>query len=452
MDRIGRIGSRLVLLVAMALAWGSQPRADDGRRIALVIGNAAYEHAATLANPHRDAQAVAAALRRVGFTTVEVRQDVSRTAFLRALQAFAGEARTAELALVFYAGHGIEVAGRNFLIPTDARLATDNDVEFEAVPLDLVLHAVEGAKRLRLVLLDACRDNPFLANMAVASGRGRSIGRGLGRVEPPADTLVAYSAKDGQVAQDGTGANSPYTTALLQHIETPGLEIQFLFRKVRDGVLTATGNQQEPYVYGSLGGEPYFLSPPAGAPAVSQDFGFELAFWQSLEQSRDANEYQEYLRQFPNGTFALLARNRLRELQGTARPAETVIDQRMPAPSAPAAVARPAPAPRQKPPASTMFNPAGSASSAESRRCANILARSQLGEPLSAASIALCGTAGHDPGEPLLPHRRTGAHRLAERLQHASARSSNLRCKPTARSDCRFRATSGGSANAGAVF
>ena len=160
------------------------------------------------------------------------------------------------------------MAGRNFLIPTDARLATDNDVEFEAVPLDLVLHAVEGAKRLRLVLLDACRDNPFLANMAVASGRGRSIGRGLGRIEPPADTLVAYSAKDGQVAQDGTGANSPYTTALLQHIETPGLEIQFLFRKVRDGVLTATGNQQEPYVYGSLGGEPYFLSPPDGAPAV----------------------------------------------------------------------------------------------------------------------------------------------------------------------------------------
>jgi hypothetical protein len=351
MHRQGWIAYQLILLLALASAWGGRPHAEEGRRIALVIGNAAYEHAATLGNPHHDAQAVAAALRRLGFSEVALRLDLGRAAFRQALQAFAGEARTAELALVFFAGHGLELGGRNFLIPIDARLATDNDVEFEAVPLDLVLHAVEGSRRLRLVLLDACRDNPFVQTMAIASGRGRSIGRGLARIEPPADTLVAYAAKDGQVAQDGSGANSPYTTALLQQIETPGLEIQFLFRKVRDAVLAATGNQQEPYVYGSLGGEPYYLSPVPAAPAGGQDAEIELAFWRSLDQSRNPDEFREYLRRFPDGTFALLARNRIEELEDVR--------------------------------------------AAASRRCAAILARAQLGEPLSAANLALlrdCGT------------------------------------------------------------
>jgi hypothetical protein len=383
MHRQGWTAFGLIMLLALALAWGGRAHADERLRIALVIGNAAYEHSPALANPRNDAQAVAAALRRVGFTRVELRQDLGRAAFLQALQAFAREARTAELALVFFAGHGLELAGRNFLIPTDARLATDDDVEFEAVPLDLVLHAVEGSRRLRLVLLDACRDNPFVAKMAVTAGRGRSIGRGLARIEPPADTLVAYAAKDGQVAQDGAGANSPYTTALLQQIETPGLEIQFLFRKVRDAVLAATGNQQEPYVYGSLGGEPYYLKPGQGAPADVQDAEIELAFWRSLEQSRDPDEYREYLRRFPDGTFALLARNRLEELEVPAGTGEAAIEAPRPVPAPPAA-ARADEAPG-----------IGPRESAESRRCASILARAQLGEPLSAASLALlrdCGS------------------------------------------------------------
>ena len=390
----GWIACWLVLFLALAVAWGGRSKADEGRRIALVIGNAAYEHAATLANPHNDAQAIAAALRRVGFTKVEVRQDIGRAAFIQVLQAFAGEARTAELALVFYAGHGLELAGRNFLIPTDAKLATDNDVEFEAVPLDLVLHAVEGSRRLRLVLLDACRDNPFVQKMTIASGSGRSIGRGLGRIEPPADTLVAYSAKDGQVAQDGYGANSPYTTALLQQIETPGLEIQFLFRKVRDSVLAATGNQQEPYVYGSLGGEPYYLSPTDRVPVANQSAEIELAFWRSLEQSRDPDEYREYLRRFPDGTFALLARNRLRDFQRPASPAETAIEEPMEPPSPPAASPRPGIAPPPETSGIKDVQSIGSTNAAESRRCANILARSQLGEPLSDANRALLRACG----------------------------------------------------------
>jgi hypothetical protein len=198
---------------------------------------------------------------------------------------------------------------------------------------------------------------------------------------------VAYAAKDGQVAEDGLGANSPYTTALLQHLETPGLEIQYLFRKVRDAVLAATGNKQEPYIYGSLGGEPYYLVPQELAPGVNQNMEIELAFWRSLEQSRDADDFEEYLRQFPNGTFAFLARKRLRDLQVPTGP-----------PEAPTS----GPSGQQAPPISPPFParksiedvagrearlPQGSASRSESRQCTNILARSQLGEPLSDADL-----------------------------------------------------------------
>jgi hypothetical protein len=286
---------------------------------------------------------------------------------LDALQAFTREARAADVALVYYAGHGIEVGGRNFLIPTDARLATDDDVEFEAVPLDLVLRAVEGAKRLRLVMLDACRDNPFATRMVVA-GRGRSVGRGLSRVEPPGDMLVAYAARDGQVASDGDGGgNSPYAAAILQHLETPGLEIQFLFRKVRDAVMAATGNSQQPHVYGSLGGDPFYLVPPlaptpepaALAPPVAaggSERDFELAFWRSVEQSGARGDLEEYLRQFPAGVFAGLARNRLAALPEPG-----------PAPGPPAPATAAASGPRVEPaPTSSAPAPAGAtAASAE---------------------------------------------------------------------------------------
>ena len=138
--------------------------------------------------------------------------------------------------MVFYAGHGIEVDKRNFLIPVDARLLSDADVEFETVPLDLLSRAVERAKGLRLIILDACRDNPFAVAMQ-RSGATRSIGRGLASVEPSGETLVAYAAKEGTVAADGEGRNSPYTTALLAHLEEPGLEVGLMFRKVRDAVV-----------------------------------------------------------------------------------------------------------------------------------------------------------------------------------------------------------------------
>jgi uncharacterized caspase-like protein len=233
-------------------------RVPAEKRVALVIGNSDYAAVARLSNPRRDADAVAASLRRIGFRTVTLEADLSRDKLVRALRAFQDEAETADWAMIYYAGHGIEVGGVNYLVPIDARLKDDRDVQDEAVPLDRLLSAIEGAKKLRLVVLDACRDNPFVAQMRRSVGT-RSIGRGLARIEPEGGTLVAYAAKHGQVALDGDGANSPFVGALVRHLQTPGLEINKLFRLVRDDVMAATGRKQEPFVYGSLPGEDFFF-------------------------------------------------------------------------------------------------------------------------------------------------------------------------------------------------
>ena len=313
---------RNLVLLAAAAALGLQLLATQtwaGQRVALVIGNGAYAHAPVLANPLNDANDIGATLDRLGFevTTLE---NAEYDAMRLGLRAFTRSASTAEIALVFYAGHGIEVDKRNFLIPVDASLLSDREVEFETVSLDLVSRAVEGASGLGLVILDACRDNPFAAAMQ-RSGATRSIGRGLARVEPAGETLVAYAAKGGSVAADGVGRNSPYSTALLAHLEEPGLEVGLMFRKVRDAVLAATGRQQEPFVYGSLSSKGFYLSaPPAAvtpAPGVeAEDIANsdEQLFWASVRGSRDPADLNAYLEQFPDGVFAALARNRIERL------------------------------------------------------------------------------------------------------------------------------------------
>jgi tetratricopeptide (TPR) repeat protein len=234
------------------------------KRIALVIGNSTYRNAPALPNARRDADAIASALRGVGFQTVTLQNDLSKDKLGDALRAFARQAEQADWALIYYAGHGIEMSGTNYLIPVDARLETDRDVQFEALPLDQVMSSVEGAHKLRIILLDACRENPFARQMrrTVAS---RTIGRGLARIEPDGGTLVAYAAKHGEVALDGEGENSPFVTAFVRHIATPGVEINKLFRLVRDDVLAATGRRQEPFVYGSLPGEDFYFNPPLAA-------------------------------------------------------------------------------------------------------------------------------------------------------------------------------------------
>ena len=329
--------SRTTFVAAMAavlcLAWGGASPAFAAQRVALVIGNATYAHVPALANPLNDAADIGGALDRLGFAVTRL-ENADRASLWRGLQEFALAASASEIAVVFYAGHGIEVDQRNFLVPVDARLASDQDVEFEAVPLELVSRAVERASGLRLVILDACRENPFAVQMQRA-GATRSIGRGLARVEPSGETLVAYAAKEGTVASDGVGRNSPYSEALLGHLEEPGLEVGLMFRKVRDAVVGLTGGRQEPFVYGSLSSRGVYLaagpepepspvaqSPVAETPRVTATNHREDRYWDSVKDSPDPADLEAYLERYPSGTYETLARNRLKRLQDKSTDAE----------------------------------------------------------------------------------------------------------------------------------
>ena len=220
--------------------------AQGAQRVALVIGNASYANVPELANPLNDAADVGDAFERLGYSVTRL-EDVGRAQMRDGLKEFSRAAAAAEVAIVFYAGHGIEVDGSNFLVPVDAALANDMDVEWEAIPLELVSRSVERASGLRLIVLDACRDNPFAAKMR-RSGATRSVGRGLARMQlAHQGLLVAYAAAEGDVASDGSGRNSPYSEALLEHLETPGLEVRVLFGRVRDSVMATTKNGQQPY-------------------------------------------------------------------------------------------------------------------------------------------------------------------------------------------------------------
>jgi tetratricopeptide (TPR) repeat protein len=235
------------------------PGTVTDHRIALVIGNSAYENVPALANPARDAAFVADTLKRTGFESVTVQTNLRKDALITALRSFAARADNADWAVVYYAGHGMEVRGINYLIPIDAKIAADRDIGFEAVPLEQVLNAAERARKLRLVILDACRDNPFASQMKrTLSVASRSVTRGLAAVEPDAGTLVVYAAKDGETAIDGEGSNSPFALAFVKNLQTPGLEVRRLFDFVRDDVMEATGRKQQPFSYGSISGKQDF--------------------------------------------------------------------------------------------------------------------------------------------------------------------------------------------------
>ncbi|MCK1738516.1 caspase family protein [Bradyrhizobium sp. 138] len=298
------------LLLAASLSFGADP-ALAGNRVALVLANSAYQHAPSLANPVNDGVVMAKTLKEAGFDVVDYRHDLSALETRRVLRDFADVTRTADIAVVYYAGHGIEVEGSNYLIPVDAKLERDTDVYDEALSLDRVLVAVEPAKQLRLVILDACRDNPFGKRMkrTVAS---RGIGRGLAQVEPTSpNTLIAYSAKAGFTAQDGDGANSPFTVALSRHLTTPGLDVRRAFGFVRDDVLKSTGNKQEPFVYGSLGGEDVPLVPvkvaAAAAPAQNSQADIRRDYELALQLGNKA-AWDAFLAQHPDGFYANLAK------------------------------------------------------------------------------------------------------------------------------------------------
>jgi hypothetical protein len=297
----------LVLSAAILALSHSDALAD--KRVALVIGNSAYQNVARLANPASDAAAMAETFRGANFDIVESHADLSATEMRRTLRDFADKARDADVAVIYFAGHGIEVDGTNYLIPVDAVLERDTDVYDETFALDRVLIAVEPAKRLRLVILDACRDNPFSKKMKRTSA-SRSIERGLARIEPSgSNTMIAFAAKAGSTAMDGD-KNSPFAAALVKYIAKPGLDLRKAFGFVRDDVLQTTGNRQEPFVYGSLGGDDVTLVPAATAApvpsgSVSADIrrDYELAERIGTKAAWDA-----FIGNYPNGFYTELAR------------------------------------------------------------------------------------------------------------------------------------------------
>ena len=286
------------LLISMA---GLSDSLYAQNRIALVVGNSAYGNVPALPNPANDAADMSQSLRRLGFTVTTL-TDAKFDALRRALIDFGRAARGADMAILFFAGHGVEISGENWLLPVDVELKNDIDVSTEAVGLRAAMQAVSNARQLGLVILDACRNNPF-------AGKTRGIrptptlDPGLAPVEPGENVLVAYAARDGTTASDGAGRNSPYTAALLHHLETPGLEIEFLFRNVRDDVMSATNDEQQPFVYGSLSREGIYLkdAPPVqvayNASAVASDAG-EIA-WSFLKATSDTDTLHRFIEQFP---------------------------------------------------------------------------------------------------------------------------------------------------------
>lgn len=284
--------------------------AGGGKRLALVIGNGSYRDA-PLKNPVSDARALSTKLRALGFE-VMIGENLGQRDMTRLVARFGERLAGHDVGMFFFAGHGIQVKGKNYLIPVDAQISSENSVRAEAVDVDAVLDQL-SASPLNLVILDACRNNPF-------ERRFRSLSGGLAQMEAPKGTLIAYATAPGKVAQDGEGANSTYTTALLKVLGEPGLAVESVFKRVRSEVSRMTGDTQIPWEASSLTGDFYFVSanpPAAPAAAAGSDAEAELLFWQSVKDSPDRGDYEAYLRQFPNGRFAEIARNRLNRMKST---------------------------------------------------------------------------------------------------------------------------------------
>jgi hypothetical protein len=302
-----------LLFFSILLTCGS---AQAERRVALVIGNSAYKSVPKLANPANDAALVGGMFKKAGFDWIDIRTDLNAAEMRKALRDFGGRARDAEVAVIYYAGHGIELDGTNYLIPTDAALETDSDVLDETVALDRALFAVEPAKQLRLIILDACRDNPFAKSMK-RTVAARAIGRGLAKVEPTSpNTMIAFAAKAGSTASDGDARNSPFAAALVERLPTPGLDLRKAFGFVRDDVLKNTSYKQEPYVYGSLGGDDVPLvaaKPVVAGPQANPDSEIRRDYELALQLgTRDV--WTAFLNRYPSGFYTDLAKAQLNRI------------------------------------------------------------------------------------------------------------------------------------------
>ena len=283
----------------------------EARKVALIIGNSQYQNTSPLENPANDAQIVSVAARKAGFDVVTVAKDLTAQKFQLALRDFRARANGAEVAMVYYAGHGIEGQGKNWLIPVDAELSSSFDLPYEAINLDRVMESLSGAQ-IRMIILDACRNNPF--GRSWKSGT-RAVTRGLVGIEAD-DVLVIYAAAPGQTASDGSGGNSPFAKSLAKRLPQPDLPVQLLGGSVRDDVLSATGGEQRPFVSASITGTPVYLvrNAPNPAPVVTAPSGptapsvsrstLESIMWNGALASNSISAYSAYLSEFPRGKHA----------------------------------------------------------------------------------------------------------------------------------------------------
>jgi hypothetical protein len=300
-----------VFVAAITLATAA--RAE--KRVALVIGNAAYANTAPLSNPGNDIADIAAALRRLDFQVIEGR-DLDKRSMERTVREFAVELPGTDVALFYYAGHGMQIGGQNYLVPTDAKLSGEGDLDFESVPLSLVMKQMEREAKTSLVLLDACRDNPLSRNLARTMGtRAAQVGQGLAEVKTGVGILIGFSTQPGSVSLDGTGRNSPYAAALLDHIEVPGKDMSAVLVSVRNDVLKATSGRQVPWEHTSLTGQVVLRPEPRPGAAQGKDYDkeMEIAYWNSVRDAKSVAALQAYLERYPRGTFAGLARAMIAE-------------------------------------------------------------------------------------------------------------------------------------------
>jgi len=335
---------RRIVLVGLMVFVGLLPgaSAQGPRKVALIIANAAYANASVLENPVHDASIVAEALRRAGFTTVTVKPNLGMAETQSVLGDFQQQAEGAAVALIYYAGHGVEVAGVNYLVPVTAKLETESRLRFEAVPIDLAIGAVDGAD-LRIIVLDACRDNPFARSLRRSVGGSRSVSAGLAAVESD-DVLIMFAAAAGRTASDGGDGNSPFAKAFASRVTERGVEVRLMAGRVRDDVLQATQNEQRPFINASLGGTERYIVGAAPAPravAGGGGSGVEFEVWKEVRAFASEGNCQvleDHLRRYPNGDTTHLARAALQ----TCTPREFQIASRSVIVGAPVA---PAPAP-----------------------------------------------------------------------------------------------------------
>lgn len=299
----------IVLAAAVSLTVSGQS-VDQGR-VALVIGNAAYRQA-PLRNPVNDARAVAATLAELGFDVIAI-EDADRSTMQQAILDFSARLNEGSVGLFYFAGHGIQARAENYLIPIDAELHSESALKFQAVPVQAVLEEMAFARnRVNIVILDACRNNPF-------ERRFRGAPRGLAAIDAAHGTIIAYATAPGSVAADGDGSNGLYTAALLEALEVPGLEAEDVFKRVRVAVARQTNNHQVPWESSSLTGK-FVFNRSAGAPAsvarTTPRADREALFWETIKGSDNPDDFAAYLNRYPDGTFAELARIRIQTLRG----------------------------------------------------------------------------------------------------------------------------------------